>query len=441
LLRTVAFAAWTGLAFVIGFAWSEESGPASARMRSWIDRVLRVTDRPAELDRPAGRWRKQRGPAAVSREAADSEDELEALRGIGYLSGYEPPSGAQGVTVHVPDAVQPGWNLYTSGHAEAAFLMDLDGRELHRWSSSFEDAFPDVDVPDGAEHASYWRRAHLYPNGDLLAIYEGAGMLKLDRDSHLLWSTKRGCHHDVFVREDGTIFVLTRRAHVLPRFHEERAILEDYVSVYDAEGHDVRRVSILEAFERSSYASTLARCPEYGDLLHTNTLEVLDGRHADLHPAFRRGNVLLSILKTDTIAVLDMDREEIVWALSGQWRAQHQPTFLDDGHLLLLDNQGHRGGSKVIELDPLTQEIVWSYEGSPENGFFTHACGSCQRLANGNTLITESDSGRAFEVRPDGTIVWEFVSPERGGADGELVATLFEVVRVDPSDFAWLESR
>ena len=33
-----------------------------------------------------------------------------------------------------------------------------------------------------------------------------------------------------------------------------------------------------------------------------------------------------------------------------------------------------------------------------------------QRLPNGNTLITESDAGRVFEVTEGGDIVWEFVN-------------------------------
>ena len=57
---------------------------------------------------------------------------------------------------------------------------------------------------------------------------------------------------------------------------------------------------------------------------------------------------------------------------------------------------------------------------------------------NGNTLVTESDAGRAFEVTPSGEIVWEFLSPWRAGEAGELVATLFEVVRLPPDfDTSW----
>jgi hypothetical protein len=67
--------------------------------------------------------------------------------------------------------------------------------------------------------------------------------------------------------------------------------------------------------------------------------------------------------------------------------------------------------------------------------FESRVLGSCQRLANGNTLITESTAGRALEVRPDGKIVWEYFNPARGGDDGDLIAYLMEVVRLDIAPF------
>lgn len=43
--------------------------------------------------------------------------------------------------------------------------------------------------------------------------------------------------------------------------------------------------------------------------------------------------------------------------------------------------------------------------------FFSHYVSSAQRLANGNTLITEGADARLFEIAPSGDIVWEYVSP------------------------------
>ena len=88
------------------------------------------------------------------------------------------------------------------------------------------------------------------------------------------------------------------------------------------------------------------------------------------------------------------------------------PTLLANGNILIFDNGYARGFSRVIELDPTSLEVVWSYQGEPPSEFFSDRRGSAQRLPNGNTLICESERGHVFEVTPDGTRVWEFWNPE-----------------------------
>jgi hypothetical protein len=88
----------------------------------------------------------------------------------------------------------------------------------------------------------------------------------------------------------------------------------------------------------------------------------------------------------------------------------------------------------VIQFDPFSQQVSWSFVGDEENDFYSALIGSCQRLENGNTLITESLSGRAFEVTPEGEVVWKWNSPYRSGPNGEGVAVLMEVVRLPPTD-------
>jgi hypothetical protein len=161
-------------------------------------------------------------------------------------------------------------------------------------------------------------------------------------------------------------------------------------------------------------------------------VEPLDGRLEALSKAFSKGNVLISVLQMDLIGVVDMKAESMVWALSGMWSRQHQPTVLRNGHVLIFDNIGLRNRSRVLEFDPLTQEVFWEYRGGPEKPFFSEACGSVARLPNGNTLITESNGGRAFEVTPEKQIVWEFLNPHRSGSNNQLIATLLEVQRLEP---------
>jgi hypothetical protein len=382
-------------------------------------------------DPSQGKWRTARSGAPPS---AASREEVAGLRANPYLQGYRPAEDRPLVIEHDPAAAWQGLNLYVSGHAAEAVLMDMEGRVLHRWKYPLRRLWPDLAADARTARLEYWRRAYLYPNGDLLGIYEGEGIVKLDARSRVLWSHRGGIHHDLSVRADGTLWVLDRKGRVIPWIDPAKGVLEDLVTVLDPRGRVVKRISLPESFRRSEYAPLLRRMPVGDrDVFHTNTLEVLDGRFGGRSPAFRRGNVLLSVLKLDALAILDPDRETIVWARTGGWRRQHQPTFLANGNLLLFDNLGAGPDrSRVLELDPLTGETAWQYGGAREVDFFSKTLGSCQRLPNGNTLITESENGRALEVTPDGRIVWEFYNPHRAGDRGELVAVLFEMVRLPP---------
>jgi len=387
--------------------------------------------------RPSGRWAEARGPAA-SRELTDAEqDELEALMTLGYVSGSKPASDDGGVTYIDPERVYDGYNLYTSGHAAEALLLDMNGRTLHRWSMRFLDVWPDYEGP-GRDHANkVWRRVHLYDNGDILAIFENVGIVKLDSESTLLWSHAGGEHHDLDVADDGSIYVIQHEKRVVPRVHAYQPVSEDFIAILEPDGKLRKRLSILEAFERSDYRAVLESMSRWGDILHTNTIEILDGSRAGDCPAFRKGNVLICVRQLDTIAVVDMEEGKVVWALTGRWRLQHQPTFIPGGNMLIFNNRAGLDAhgepmSAVLEFDPLTQETYWTYDGNMPGGLYSPTCGSCERLPNGNTLITETDNGRAIEVTPAGRVVWEFINPKRAGKDDQLIASLYEVIRIPP---------
>jgi outer membrane protein assembly factor BamB len=101
------------------------------------------------------------------------------------------------------------------------------------------------------------------------------------------------------------------------------------------------------------------------------------------------------------------------------------------GNILIFDNGGSSGfgtpsaiapsgsgiyaraTSRILEIDPVTFELVWSYDGP---NFYAMNISGAQRLPNGNTLITEGPSGRIFEVTVEGEIVWEYIHPAFVGA-------------------------
>jgi hypothetical protein len=388
----------------------------------------------------AGRFRPAPITVPTSPEMRAHFDELEA---IGYSGASENDGEARSVTVHDTARAQPGLNFYSSGHGPEAVLMDMDGNVRHRWRAAAEDLWPDEELSANQRAlVQFWRRAFLLPNGDVLAIFEGHSLVKLDKDSRVLWKSRCRAHHDLELLPSGEIVVLTRRAVIRPEIDPAKPVLEDRVSLLDANGIELRSFSLLEALEASPHAELARRAKSgHADPLHTNSLALLDGRLAERLPAFRAGNLLLSSRTLSFLSVVDPNTQRVEWVLQGAFKTQHDPKVLANGNLLVFDNSGRGEASSVLELDPLTGATLWEYRGTPEHPFFSRTCGTAERLANGNTLITESDGGRAFEVTHAGEIVWEFYNPERTMLGGkEYIATLFEVVRLAPEfPVEWLE--
>jgi hypothetical protein len=373
----------------------------------------------------AGRWRR----------AAVVDDEIARLEAIGYLDGSQQAPSRSGVTVFDRERTMPGYNFVTSGHRPGADLMDLEGNVLHSWHRAYPGVFPGRRKDPGS---SYWRRAKLLENGDVIAIFEGRGMVRIDRNSRLVWAHYNRAHHDFVVRDDGHVVVLTRAGRKpAPDGPIPDPFLEDFVTILAPDGSRLRSISIAEAILATPELADIwpGDPPRGGDAFHTNSIQLLDGAHG-----FEPGQALLSIRNLDLLAVIDISEPSIPWFAQGSFRAQHDARMLATGRILLFDNAGAEGRSRVIELDPATKKIVWEYRDSPEHPLHSIMCGTAQRLPNGNTLISETDAGRALEVTASGETVWEYVSPHRAGKKGQFIASLFEVTRVAPEDVPWLSA-
>ncbi len=181
------------------------------------------------------------------------------------------------------------------------------------------------------------------------------------------------------------------------------------------------------------------------DWLHINSATYVGPNHwfDEGDSRFAPNNVIISSRQASLLAIVGRDGS-IVWRLgpdfsqSDELRAirqiigQHHAHFIPKGlqgagNLLVFDNGGASGygfvnpialngtgafaraSSRVLEINPVTLELVWSY--SSPGQFFSSNIAGAQRLPNGNTLITEGAGGRLFEVTNDGTIVWEYMNP------------------------------
>jgi hypothetical protein len=128
------------------------------------------------------------------------------------------------------------------------------------------------------------------------------------------------------------------------------------------------------------------------------------------------------------------------WWQQGPFGMQHQPQPTPDGEIILFNNFLTAERSSVVTLDPETRQVIREYSGPEAEPLYSRRSGRVQVLPNGNVLIVETDGGRALEVTPADELVWQYQSPYRAGKNGDLVANLYSLDRVDATQTRWLTS-
>jgi len=361
-----------------------------------------------------------------------------------YLQGYFKAPKVTGVTRFVRGKTYDGLTLYTSGHAAHASLIDMKGHVRHEWSYPLDKIWPDLAAE---KIAPFWENVYLYENGDLLAIYNRGGIIKIDKDSNLIWSYKCRAHHDIDLDAAGNIYTLTED---LAELKEDMPVLDNSILILSPDGQRLGKMSLIQLMNRSRnkvvqlYFKRLMGIALNGaeDLFHANTLEILDGSAAEHSPSvFKKGNILICMLTMSSIAIIDPSIPDMVWWLGPKiwFEGQHNPTVLANGNMLIFDNHylGSKEQSRILEFEPFELRVVRQYY---PDGFYTDTHGTNVPLPNGNILIGESNTGRIFEITPDDELVWEFFNPHTTGEDNALIAAVFAAYRYDSSYVSsWLQ--
>jgi len=351
---------------------------------------------------------------------------------------------ARGITEYRPGLAYDGPTLYTSGHDQKVFLIDLEGKILHEWFLPLKDLWESEwnhnKLPKGDK--IYIRDAYLYPNGDILLLYIGNHntpwglcLVMADKDSKIIWKHPARVHHDLDVGPDGIIYSLTHT--ILNAFPQslsfiQTPLVDDSIAIFDPNGTKLKEVSILNAFLNSEYKHML-RMINYngGDFFHANSIDIVTPEISQRFNFTEVGQVLVCLRNIETLVLIDPELEKVTWTMTGPWTRPHDPDFLENGNMMIFDNIWNKDGevSRIVEFDPSTKKTVWQYQGDESKPFFSELRSRQQALPNGNVLICESDGGRLVEVNRNQEIVWEFVNPVQETFEGKRYISVISTGR------------
>jgi uncharacterized protein (UPF0248 family) len=362
-----------------------------------------------------------------------------------------------GLRAYDPERAFPGFTLFAPHFVgnKTVYLIDLQGKVAHTWT---------LPYPPGLS-GYLTERGTLFFNGrspeeNFLSRFpfKGGVVLEADWNGKVLWEVRHPDHHHhgILLRNGNVLLhcmgrvpdAIARR--VKGGMVEKNMQSGQYAPLSDAEAGKMY----------SDYIAEVTRAGE--TVWEWRTWEHLDPETDGISEAqaprtmwaqgnsvqeLPDGDILASFRPTSTVVRIARKTGKIVWKLGPPAVAgQHAPTLLANGNILIFDNGTHRLDdsmpySRAIEINPATNEIVWKYQDYPSWNFFSPRMGIAQRLANGNTLLTESSFGRFFEVTREGEIVWEYVNPFFGrpffgGPPQSETNQVFRALRYSPEEIA-----
>ena len=368
------------------------------------------------------------------------------LFSVEYISGQTVfPTGT---TIYYPDEAYSSYILISD---HSAFGNHSSAAVREKAAEEFPDDIRLIDMNGNVVHTwkvepYFNKRSRLLPNGHLVCVGPDKTILEYDWDGNLVWSHQGiGSVNDLRVLPNGNRLLnahepipeafqkQVKDVEIAPwwgprkRGTEETQLSADLYEI-NKDGNVVWEWHAYNHLDLNRFSPATP----LGDWLHVNSVAPLpENKWYDAgDDRFRPGNILLNARNIDSMYIIDKLTRKVVWSGTHNYKGGmahcHEPEMIEKGlpgagNIIFFDNglftrhRTHTGQSFVIELNPVTQEIVWIYEtlGYANIKFFSKTMGSQKRLPNGNTYIAEDNKGRLFQVTTDRKIVWEYVN--RGG--------------------------
>ena len=400
-----------------------------------------------------------------------------------------------GVTVYDPAKAYNSYIIFSSPDHKT-HLIDMNGNEVHSWNyEGFPGELLDPAVTNG-------QKGHVLVQYESIAskgitetpgknsIFSNKTIAELDWSGNVVWKfgekapngTARQ-HHDWQRLPNGNTLVLANQLIPIPGFKLPK-LLDDVVYEVNPAGDIVwswKASDHLTEFGFTLEELELVKNSPDADYLHVNNMTSVGPNHwfDEGDKRFDPDNILIDSRNANFIIIIDKKTGKVVWNLGPNYKpidvkndsfprpvdqisGQHDVHLIEKGlpgagNLIVFDNQGEAGyppaalqvlpGSRVLEINPVTKQILWKYSGEssgrPSWTFYSSFISSARRLPNGNTLIDEGMHGRFFQVTPQGEIVWEYVNPyfalsPIGGSNFATPVYTNWVYRAQPVPYDWV---
>lgn len=319
-------------------------------------------------------------------------------------------------------------NSETNGN-NFVYLLDLYGRPVHQWKTEFS-GFYSVLRENGNLVTSLISPIDTknYPSGGRTGIIQ-----ELDWNGKLVWEYRHEMlHHDFDIMPNGnivaTIWQKTPK-NIAAQVKGGVAGTEFKGDMYDDEIVEINREGKVVWSWKAHDNLDVNLDGLNSQSTRANWTNINGIKYMNKNPIDGGEGYLVSFRAASEVIMISKATGKIIWrSPKGLLGGQHDPTLLENGNVLIFNNNIYQAfspvpaGSSIIEINPITNEVVWELGNGPKgvehSKLYSFLVGGAQRLPNGNTLFVDGHKGHLFEVTSDKKIVWDLVSTYKTPALG-----------------------
>jgi hypothetical protein len=295
-------------------------------------------------------------------------------------------------------------------------------------------SFPEFQTLEKEYNAKRYLITHPFLTEDGGLIFQGSctPLVKIDKNSQLVWQNQEDCfHHSIEQDHEGNFWI---PSNVHPYQIDKRYVgteygyLDDAITKVSADGEILFQKSVSNILIENNLKFLLSPFTDndfFRDPIHLNDIQpvLTDGPH------WKRGDLFLSLRTPSMIILYRPSTNKIIW--KGTWyiSLQHDVNIVDDHRISIFNNNempdfdGKKVGDKKV--DGNNEVVIYDFKTDSYSKYLdesleqydvrTFSQGRSHILDNDDLFIEDQNHGRILYFNNDASLQWQYVNRADNG--------------------------
>ena len=294
--------------------------------------------------------------------------------------------------------------------------------DIDKINESVDTSQPEFENLKRDGNTKRFRIFHPFLTEDGGLIFLGPPMVKIDKNSQLVWQNQEDAfHHSIEQDQEGNFWIPT---HVYPYQLDKKYVglefdnySDDAITKVSADGEILFQKSVTNIFIENNFMFFDLQSNNHFDRdpIHLNDIQpvLTDGPH------WKRGDLFLSLRHQSMIILYRPSTNKIIWKGAGHTDEQHDVDILDDHRISIFNNNAWEtfDGEKV---DGSNEVVIYDFKTDSYSKYLNESLkqydvrtlteGRSQILDNNDLYIEEQNFGRILYFNKDASLQWQYVN-------------------------------